>query len=102
MNGVNNPCPSGYRLPTAIELDAELTSWNSNNPAGAFASPLKLPVAGHRNQFNGSLDNVGNYGSYWSSTVSGTDSKYLYFGGSSANIYDRYRAFGFSVRCLKE
>ena len=70
VSGVNNPCPSGYRLPTDAEWDTELTSWNSNDDAGAFASPLKLPVAGGRNGSDGSLSSVGAIGGYWSSTVS--------------------------------
>jgi len=102
VSGTNNPCPSGYRLPTEAEWQAELTSWSSNNAAGAFASLLKLPVAGTRSYSNGSLYNVGSSGYYWSSTVSGTDARILYFGSSNASMFSNYRAYGFSVRCLKD
>jgi hypothetical protein len=100
VSGTNNPCPSGYRLPTETELNAEITSWSSNNAAGAFASPLKLPMAGGRG--NGSLSVVGTFGRYWSSTVDGTNSRSLYFGSSSASMNTYRRAFGSSVRCLKD
>ncbi len=62
VNGVNNPCPAGYRIPTETELDAERASWSSDDVAGAYASPLKFPVAGGRNGATGSLINVGSWG----------------------------------------
>ncbi len=102
VNGVNNPCPSAYRLPTEAELNAERLSWSSNNKAGAFASPLKLPVAGYRNYSDGSLGLVGSYGYYWSSTLSGAYSRRLFFGSSGASMNLNYRAYGCSVRCLKD
>jgi uncharacterized protein (TIGR02145 family) len=102
VSGINNPCPSSYRLPTEAELNAERTSWGTNNAAGAFASPLKLPVAGYRLYSNGSLSNVGSYGNYWSSTVVGTYSRYLYFFSSNAYMSSSSRANGFSVRCIKD
>jgi uncharacterized protein (TIGR02145 family) len=75
VSGTNNPCPIGYRLPTEAEWEAERASWSSNNAAGAFGSPLKLPVAGYRNNSNGSLIIVGSNGYYWSSTIDGTSSR---------------------------
>ena len=97
--GINNPCPTGFRLPTEAEWEAERSSWGSNNSAGAFDSPLRLTVAGYRYYNNGSLDNVGVYGYYWSSTVDGTNSRNLDFG---SGMCFNGRAYGFAVRCLKD
>ena len=102
VNGVNNPCPSLYRLPTDTELDVERSFWISQDDAGAFASPLKLPMAGFRFRSSGSLLNVGSRGGYWSSTVSSTGSRYLYFNSATAYMDAGNRANGFSVRCLKD
>jgi hypothetical protein len=104
VNGINNPCPSGYRLPTNAELLSERSSWSQNNSAGAFASPLKLPVAGNRDDSTGSLDVVGSSGYYWMSTVSGTRATGLVFFSSVdiATVFGSNRALGFSVRCLKD
>jgi len=102
VNGVNNPCPTGFRIPTGIEWEEEIASWSSQTAAGAYASPLKLPAAGSRYGGNGSLSGAGIYGYYWSSTVVGTNSDALGFGSTFADVSNYYRAYGFSVRCIKD
>jgi hypothetical protein len=109
VNGVNNPCPDGFRLPTETEFKAEIASWNMKNADGAFSSPLKLPRSGGRVDTNGQLFVVGTWGRYWTSTIDGTGVALLYFYNGPINnmpegwasIDYNNRAFGACVRCIK-
>ena len=102
LTGTNNPCPSGYRLPTEDEWNEERQSWISNNAVGAFNSPLKLPIAGGRNLRNGLLYDVSYIGSYWSSSLDGAYARRLYFFDNNAFMFTDGRAYGDSVRCIKD
>ena len=99
--GINNPCPTGYRIPTEAELNEERLSWSSNNIAGAYASPLKWTMGGYRYFANGAVDIVGYGAYYWSSTVNGFNARYLDFYSTNASMTGTLRAYGLSVRCIQ-
>ncbi|WP_461632520.1 hypothetical protein [Labilibaculum euxinus] len=101
VNGVNNPCPAGFRLPTKAEWQAESDSWVSQNSAGAFSSSLKLPVAASRNT-DGEMENAG-IGFYWCSDATNNVVNYMVLTQALVimRTYD-VPIFGMSVRCIKD
>jgi uncharacterized protein (TIGR02145 family) len=102
VNGVNNPCPFGYRLPTESELNEERLSWWMQGANGAFASPLKFTLAVMRSGLNGQIFNFGSPGYYWTSSLNGANSVILKFTSTTATMQNSERAAGFSVRCIKD
>ncbi len=100
INGINNPCPNGYRVPTATEFNNERSSFSNNNAADAFNSVLKLTKAGSRFDLNGSIVSGG--GTYWSSTVSAyTQAQFLTLNDTYTEVYTNRRGWGMSLRCIK-
>ena len=59
-------------------------------------------MAGRRNYSLGSLEGVGTLGYYWGSAVGVAGSRVHGFDGNSAGYEDEGRAYGFSVRCIKD
>jgi uncharacterized protein (TIGR02145 family) len=100
VNGVNNPCPIGYRIPTDAELTNEKSTWVTNNSLGAFNSPLKLSMAGYRTS-SGSIIGVGADSRYWSNTLNSLNSKSLNFNSFGSGMGTGYRGRGDAIRCIK-
>ncbi len=121
----NNPCPSGWRVPSEEEwraLNNVGTTWVNAGVRGAavagrFFGPnhascslpssmtgcIFLPAVGYRQSSNGSLYSPGFYGYYWSSRqYDQTTSYFLYFNNGGASLNNSTtKAYGYSVRCVK-
>ena len=84
-------CPKGWRLPTINEMSG-ITSYVS-----AFSPAL----SGSYN--NGTLNNTGSNGNWWSATANYSDLQYyLYYNGSSLSTSGNNSKYvGFSVRCIR-
>jgi uncharacterized protein (TIGR02145 family) len=101
VDGANNPCPPGWRIPTLSEwLDEEIVSAED-----AF-SRFKMTYTGQRDISNGNILYSTTDGVYWSSTSEDTGSGWFasdYIGISSGVFYNDYvyRANGQACRCIK-
>jgi uncharacterized protein (TIGR02145 family) len=122
--GSADPCPTGWRVPSNAQWksifsnsvsdgqnynngSATVNTWTwSNNTTNGLqiGRLLFLPGAGHRTGSNGGLFTQGVRGNYWTNTPSGTNSLYMYFMDDNKAYMGQSntRAYGFSVRCVKE
>jgi uncharacterized protein (TIGR02145 family) len=112
----NDPCPSGFRVPTKAQWDGVIENnnqrtvgtWDSNDTNYSsvlfFGNDLMLPAAGLRNNgIGGALYYRGAHGGYWSSSEYGSYRAWrLNLYSTIAATYDCSRRDGRSVRCISE
>ena len=96
VDGVNNPCPDGFRLPTEEEFIAEIRTWVSDDAYGAFSSPLRLTLGGMRGRVGQFLE-VGIQGHYRASGPGG-----ITISNDRAIDSGWNRVLGTSVRCIMD
>ena len=104
VNGQNNPCPSGYRIPTYAELLSLIATFTPNTGINSgFNSPIKFTANGTRSGTNGSFLVVGTEGRYRSSTISsGTFTNQARMNSTSNDgLSVTSHASGVGVRCIK-
>lgn len=102
-----DPCTielgAGWRIPTSTEwtnVDAggDWVNWN-----GPFGSALKIHAAGNLANSNGALQLRGTAGFYWSSAQFDANfGFYLFFNSLGSNLDLNSKAYGFSIRCLRD
>jgi len=110
----NDPCPSGWRIPTDLELKKLIDSgrvWTTRNGVegslfGTAPNQIFLPIAGWRD-INSSMLLEENSGNYWSSTVfdstiKNPDPYTLFFNSISPHLGGGARQVGMSVRCVSD
>jgi len=103
----NNPvCPEGWYVPSKIELEALKNAENITDGASAYASSLKLPLAGRRSN-DGNIGLIGLVGYLWTrdsagAGANGANTSYSFTYDGGALFSKPYKAEGHSVRCIKK
>ena len=114
-------CPTGWHLPTDAEwttLTTNLggddvaggklkstTNWTSPNTGATNESGFTALPGGYCSRGGGSFSGVSNYGSWWTATE--YDAPYVWgrdldYSLATVSRGGNHKAFGFSVRCLKD
>ncbi len=108
---VNDPCPTGFRVPTVGEWETEIAAWASVGSVGAFNSPLKIPAATWRDSgFSEGRIQDDNNSRYWTSTSVPLDPRFPNILSLSisnvSNVHstrtNALRSHGYPVRCIQQ
>ena len=102
-----DPCTielgAGWRIPTYTEWNNADATGAWNNYTATYNSVLKLHAAGYLLSSNGSLSYRGTDGAFWSSTQGGATNGWdLDFNINNSNMLSDNKAYGFSLRCLRD
>lgn len=97
-------CATGYHVPTQSEFATALVVLPDTNRASStnFPNVLKMPLAWDINNSDAWIYSQGQYGFYWSSSPYNGEAYALQFTDSAVTIEHYGRAYGFSIRCIKD
>ena len=99
VNGVNNPCPVGFAVPTRVQWQALLIAEGITSPATGYNSSLKLTTTGYITTPNGVFNPPAPNLYYWSRTIAINAA--LVYVVDNGSLLALYRGSGFPVRCIQ-
>ena len=121
-SGIQGVCPAGWHVPSDAEWteltdylggtsvaggklkETGTTHWNTPNTGATNETGFTALPGGFRGS-NGSFDDIGSDGLWWSATEGGATNAWyrnVNYSGSIVYSYDYNKEVGFSVRCVRD
>jgi len=115
-------CPTGWHVPIDEEWtfltsylggedvaggklkESGTNHWGSPNTGATNESGFTALPGGYRN-YNGTFDNFGNFGYWWSATENDAAyawNRYMFYGYANVYRYFKHKEVGLSVRCIRD
>ena len=102
VSGTNNPCPTGFYVPTIAEWATLAASSSITSLATAYSSALKITANGGQHYYSSLFNMGGSFAYYWSSSISGVNTYYLILSTAVNTTLATPRGNGFPVRCVSD
>ena len=101
VNGINDPCPSGWRLPTFAEWTSFINANLNASGSKVFSSVLKLPAQGGRDRNGTQSPQYSNTNSIYWAADGNVRSWDHYSGGYQTDVIGTQTAYGAAIRCVQ-
>jgi uncharacterized protein (TIGR02145 family) len=100
LSGINNPCPSGWRLPTSSEITSFISDNGGLTESTAYSSVLKMPASMGRDRNTAQVNGSNANNLYWMSY--GTGAVGLQFSSGGYVFFDQQPNYGGAIRCVQD
>ena len=95
-------CPVGFRVPTLLEVKAEIVESSLSLRNNVSTTFLKMPFSGGRSGYTGEMDGLGTVLLVWTNSIGVAGRQSFYVSSGAATALATARNEGLPIRCITD